>query len=163
MGIKQKLIQVMSLNVVLWLLMLLVFSGLLLCAAGVYMLLAARMTPVEAMLITGGGLIAIVAILILIAALAASFSGKSAKKKVKAEASGPRSSDNLLESQLRPMLGDPATDWAMRHSSLAVAGALSAGVLIAASPRVRAAMMGAIGPLFTRKVMQSINQFTDHS
>lgn len=162
MGIKQKLIQVMSLNVVLWLLMLLVFSGLLLCAAGVYMLLAARMTPVQAMLITGGGLIALVAVLLLIVALATSSSGKAEKKQVKAEGPAQHAPDNLLESQLRPMLGDQATDWAKRHSSLAVAGALSAGVIIAASPRVRAAMMGAVGPLFTRKVMQSIDQFTEN-
>jgi uncharacterized membrane protein (DUF485 family) len=163
MGIKQKLIQVMSLNVVLWLLMLLVFSGLLLCAAGVYMLLAARMTPVQAMLITGGALIVIGAILMLLVGLATSSSDKTSKKKVKSEGTVQHTPDNLLEGQLRPMLGDQATDWAKHHSGLTAATALTAGVIIAASPRVRAAMMGAIGPLFTRKVMQAVQQqFTDH-
>ena len=161
MGIKEKLIKVMSLNVVLWLLMLLVFSGLLLCAGGIYLLLAAQMTQVQALLITGGGLIAIVACLLLFVALSSS----STAKKTKANENKPveHNSDNVLEHQLRPLLGNQATDWAKRNSGLAIVGALSAGVILAASPRTRAALMGAAGPLITRKAVKFIDQLTDDS
>lgn len=161
MGIKQKLIQVMSLNVVLWLLMLLVLSGLLLCAGGVYLLLAAHLTQVQAMLITGGGLVSVVALLLLVAVMASS-SAKTSTDNAKAEPVTNHGSDNLIESQLRPMLGNQATDWAKQHAGIAVFGALSAGVIIAASPRTRALLAGALGPLATRKAMQVAQKLTDN-
>ena len=63
---------------------------------------------------------------------------------------------------LRPILGNQATDWAKRNSGLAIAGALTAGVVIAASPRTRALIAGAAGPIFTRKAMQMFERMTDN-
>ncbi|MES1930748.1 hypothetical protein SADO_15909 [Salinisphaera dokdonensis CL-ES53] len=157
MGIKEKLIKVMSLNVVLWMLMLLVLSGLLLCAGGVYLLLAAQMSQVQALLITGGGLIAIVALLLLVAVLASA----SPKQKPEEKKNVEHSTDNVIEQQLRPLLGNQTTDWAKRNSGIVTIGALTAGVLIAASPRLRAGLMGAAGPLATRQAMKYIDRLSD--
>jgi hypothetical protein len=158
MAIKEKLIRVMSLNVVLWMLMLLALSGVLLCAGGIYTLLAANGSQVQAMLITGFGLIGLVVLLI---ALAVWASRRDKPAPQQASAAPPATPDNPIEHQLRPLLGNQATDWAKRHSGLATVGALSAGVILAASPRARAAIVGAAGPLFTRKAIQIIQQMTN--
>lgn len=144
-----------SLNVVIWLGMLTAFAGLLCCAAGVYMLLAAQFTPAEAALMTGGGLIGLV-VLLLVVVLIANAGGKQRKAK-----QTRRNPDNLLEQQLRPVLGDQATNWAKRNTGVTVVGALSAGVLLAASPRIRSLLMGAAGPLATRKAIEALQDFTN--
>lgn len=157
MGIKAKLIQVLSLNVVLWLLMLTAFTGLLFCTAGVYMLLAARIGEVAAALITGGSLFALVALLLLFALLLERSGKRSKAMKIR------DNPDNLLEHQMRPVVGDQVTDWAKRHTGIAVVGALSAGVLLASSPGLRSTLLRATGPILTRKAVQTLQQFSDNS
>lgn len=156
MNAKATLAKALSLNAVIWLAMLLAFTGLLFCAAGVYMLLGQSFGQTIAALITGGGLIALVAILLLLVLIVT-----SGKKKSKAKAIR-RNPDNLLEQQLRPMIGDQATNWAKRNTGVAVVGALSAGVLLAASPRLRSLLLGAAGPLATRKAIQALQDLSDN-
>ncbi|GAB3678808.1 hypothetical protein [Salinisphaera aquimarina] len=155
MSIKAKIVSALGLNVLMWLAMWMVFAGLMFCAAGAYMALADRLTPVQAALITGGGLIAVVAILGL-CALVASRSNKGSSDSVLSD-----SPDNALEHQLRPMIGDRATDWAKHNTGMAIVGALSAGVILTASPRLRSTLVRAVGPIFTRKAIRAFQQFSD--
>lgn len=166
MNVREKLIKVMSLNVVLWLLMLLALTGLLACAGGVYLLLAERVGQTDALLITGGGLIGLSGVLTVVALV----SGRKQKRATGKPATGKDKQqpvrhdyDNAIEAQIRPILGDQATDWAKQNTGMAVAGALTAGVLLAASPRLRAAIVGAASPIFTRKAMQAFDQFTSNN
>ena len=161
-SIKEKIIRVLSLNVVLWLLMLLVFSGLLMCTAGIYLWLGQHYSQVEALLLSGGGLVGVVALLLICVLL--SSRRKPATAPAAASEKKPVNStpDNAIEHQLRPILGNQATDWAKRNRGLAIAGALTAGVVIAASPRTRALIAGAAGPIFTRKAMQMFERMTDN-
>ncbi len=161
-SIKEKIIRVLSLNVVLWLLMLLVFSGLLLCTAGIYIWLAEHYTQVEALLLSGGGLIGVVAILLIGVMLSSRSKPASAQGKASEDKPVNSAPDNAIEHQLRPLLGNQATDWAKRNSGVAIAGALTAGVILAASPRARALIAGAAGPIFTRKAMQMFERMTDN-
>lgn len=157
MSIKAKIVGALGLNVLIWLAMWIVFAGLMFCAAGAYMALAERFDPVQAALLVGGGLITIVAIIALIALLAA----KSGKKPSEAK-SLRQNPDNVLEHQLRPLVGDKATDWAKRNTGVAIVGALSAGVLLAASPGMRRILTRAALPMATRKAMQAFQQFSDN-
>ncbi len=155
MSIKSKVVGALGLNVLMWRAMWLLFAGLMFCAAGAYMALAERLDPVQAALLVGGGLIALVALIALVCVLAT-------KSKKPSEAKALRSNpDNVLEHQLRPMIGDKATDWAKQNTGIAVVGALSAGVLLAASPRLRSVLGRAAMPMLTRKTMQAFQQFSD--
>lgn len=156
MNAKAILAKAFSLNVLIWLGMLTAFAGLLCCAAGVYMLLAEQFTPAEAALITGGGLIGLVVLLLVIVLIASAGGKKSKAKQLR------RNPDNMLEQQLRPVIGDQATNWAKRNTGLAVVGALSAGVILTASPRIRSLLMGAAGPLATRKAIQALQDLSDN-
>lgn len=155
MAIREKLIKAMSLNVVLWLAMLTAFTGLLACAGGVYLILAERFAQPEALMITGGGLLAIVALVVLFALLVTSGKKASEAKKMR------RNPDNILEHQLRPVLGDQATNWVKHNTGITVVGALSAGVLLAASPRLRSLIVGAASPMITRKAIQALQEWSD--
>jgi len=156
MSIKAKIVGAFGLNVLMWLAMWIVFAGLMFCAAGAYMALAARVDPVQAALLVGGGLIAIVALIALVALLAAR-SGKPSEAK-----SLRNNPDNVLEHQLRPLVGDKATDWAKQNTGVALVGALSAGVLLAASPGMRRLLTRAALPMITRKGLQAFQQFSDN-
>ncbi|MES1925791.1 hypothetical protein [Salinisphaera sp. T31B1] len=160
MNPKATLAKVFSLNVIIWMAMLTFFAGLMFCAVGVYMLLAERLGATQASLLTGGGLIAIVALALIVVLIASSSGGKK-KKKASASKNATHEPDNMIEQQLRPVLGDRATNWAKQNTGLAVVGALSAGVILAASPRFRSLLIGAAGPLATRRIMQTFNDLTD--
>jgi len=156
MSIKAKIVGAFGLNVLMWLAMWIVFAGLMFCAAGAYMALASRLDPVQAALLVGGGLIAIVALIALIALLAARPGKPSEAKNLR------NNPDNVLEHQLRPLVGDKATDWAKQNTGVALVGALSAGVLLAASPGMRRLLTRAALPMITRKGLQAFQQFSDN-
>ncbi|MDA3942794.1 MAG: hypothetical protein PF694_04555 [Bacteroidetes bacterium] len=159
MSIKAKIAAAATAHMMLWLLMFILLAGILFCAWGCYLLIAATaLGPGVAALIVGGALIG----LIVLVALIALASQKSNKRVAASRTTQPnKTPDNMIEHQLRPVLGDRATDWAKQNTGVAVAGALTAGVVLAASPRLRALLVGAVGPLASRKAMQAAQRFMD--
>lgn len=157
MNIKATLTQVISLNVLIWLAMLTLFAGLLACAAAAYLAMVQVLAPTFAALYTGLGLIGVFLLLVILLrrALAAQ------PKPPDAQPGLPRV-DSTIEHNLRPVIGNRATDWTRDNTAMAIVGALAAGTIIAASPQVRHFVVRAIGPIFTRKIIRSVQEFTDN-
>ncbi len=147
--------QVMSLNMLMWLTMLTFFAGLLACAAAAYLGMASALAPWLAALLTGLGLIGVFILLALLI-----------KRALRPPAQEPKPEkvprvDNAVEQNLRPVIGDRATDWTRDHSGMAIVGALAAGAILTASPKLRHFVVRAAGPIFTRKIINAVQDFTD--
>lgn len=156
MNIKGKVVAAYMGHLLAWLGVLLLLAGLVFCAWGVYLLLAdTALGPAYAALVVGGGLIGIILLLGLIVALS-----QRSRKPSKAQQLR-QNPDTLLEQQVRPVLGDRATDWAKQNTGIAVVGALSAGVLIAASPGLRKLIYASARPVLARKTFQALQGFSD--
>lgn len=158
MGIKAKMATAVIAHTALWLAMLVALAGILFCAWGIYQLLAATAL--------GGGVAALIVgvlligLVVLVARIAVARQNPSRQAAV--ETDKPREpADNMLEQQLRPVLGNRATDWTRQNTGVAVAGAVTIGLVLAASPRLRSFLVGAVGPLATRKAMQAAQRFMD--
>lgn len=145
----------MSLHMIAWLFMLIALAGIVFLALGVFWLIAPSLGPGLAALIVGGGLLGVIVLLVLFGVIIASARGKAKKKMAQ------RTPDNRIEEQLRPMIGDRATEWAKANTGLTVVGALSAGVLIAASPSMRRLIYDAARPLIARKALQAMQGLSD--
>lgn len=157
MSIKGKVAAAYAGHLLAWLGIFLLLAGLLFCAWGVYLLLAGTtLGPAYAALVVGGGLIGIIVLLALIVALSQRSSSPSQAQQLR------QNPDNVLETQLRPVLGDRATDWAKQNTGVAVVGALSAGVLIAASPKLRKLIYSSARPVVARKAFQALQGFSDN-
>ncbi len=147
--------QVMSLNVLMWLTMLTFFAALLSCAAAAYLAMATTLAPWLAALLTGLGLVGVFILLVLLI--------KAALRPPAQEATEEKTPriDNAVEHNLRPVIGDRATNWTRDNSGMAVVGALAAGVILTASPKLRHFVVRAAGPIFTRKIIRAVQDFTD--
>ncbi|HET7315095.1 hypothetical protein [Salinisphaera sp.] len=147
---KNKIAAAVSLHLIAWLAILVVLTGIVFLALGVFWLIAAPLGAGFSALIVGGGLLGLTLILGLVGLIIA-----KARSKAKKGASH-RSTDNQIEEQLRPFIGDRATEWAKANTGIAVVGALSAGVLVAASPSMRRLIYDAARPLVARKALQAM-------
>lgn len=154
MSIKSKIATAYALNLMAWLAMLTVLVGLVFVAAGIAMLLAPLIGPAIAALIVGGGLIVLIGLVMAIAWLANRPQHKPGHAPVP-----QRTPDTMVENQLRPVLGDRATDWVKSNSTITLVGALSAGVIIAASPGLRRLVYEAGKPIIARKALRSMQDF----
>ncbi|MGB7755680.1 MAG: hypothetical protein WBL23_06420 [Salinisphaera sp.] len=148
MSVKSKVAAAVSLHMMAWLAMLIALAGIVFLALGVFWLIAPPLGPGIAALIVGGGLLGLILVMTLFGLLIAKTRGKA--KRVVAH----RSPDNRIEEQLRPVIGDRATEWAKANTGITVVGALSAGVLLAASPSMRRLIYDAARPLIARKALQ---------
>lgn len=147
MNIKSKIAAAISLHMFAWLAMFIVLVGVIFLTAGVYWLLEPHFGQGVAAIIVGGGLLGIMLVTSLVMLLA-NRAGSRARQ------AAHHSTDNRIEHQLRPIIGERATDWAKANSGIAIVGALSAGVLIAASPNMRRLVVEAARPLIARKALQ---------
>lgn len=156
MSIKSKIAAAYTGHLLAWLGILLLLAGLLFCAWGIYLLLAGTaLGPAYAALVVGSGLISIILLLGLILALSQRTSKPSKAQQLREHP------DTMLEQQIRPVLGDRATDWAKQNTGIAVVGALSAGVLIAASPELRKLIYSSARPVVARKAFQALQGLSD--
>lgn len=158
--------QVMSLNMLMWLAMLTLFAAILALATAMYMALASVLAPGLAALFTGLALLGVFILLAIGIGLGlrqATQSADKPEKPVEKPVKKPAEAraDNTVEQNLRPVIGDRATEWTRDNTGLAVVGALSAGVLLAASPRLRHLLVRAAGPIVTRKAIRAVQDFTE--
>lgn len=147
----QAVSQLMSLNMLMWLAMLTLFAGVLYLAMALYLAIALVLGPAWAALISGLGLCLLFALMAGgIRALV--YSAASVPQETSAE---PPSHDHADDKA--PSLDDnPAADWARQHPGWAAAGALTAGVALAASPALRRFTARAAGPAVTRWVLPKV-------
>lgn len=143
--------EVMSLNMLMWLTMLTLFAGLLCVAAAIYMALATVVPAALAALIAGLVLIAVCAALA--AAISRAVRGATAPA---AETTTASSGETNADTGVSAVVGRRADEWVHDHSDLALAGALAAGVALAASPRLRHYVARTAGPLVARKVSRTV-------
>lgn len=155
MDIRSKVAAAMAFHMVMWLAMLSLFAGLIGCAAAVYLAVAAVLPEALAALFAGLSLIGVFLILALVvgAAVRPSHRNKRAEHQ-------PRV-DNAVEQNLRPVIGDRATNWTKDHTGMAIVGALAAGTILTASPSLRHFLVRAAGPIVTRKAIRAVQDFTD--
>ena len=151
MDIKAKVVAALSLNMLLWLLMFIALAGLLSCAAGEYLALRPALGATAAAFITGGTLLGLVALIVLAAIVV-----QSAEKR-----QGQPSNSSGIEQQLRPFIGGRASHWVKNNSTLTLVGALAAGILLTANPRIRSTLTAAAGPILTRKAIKMAQDFVD--
>lgn len=145
---------VMSLNMLMWLTMLTFFASVLSLAAAIYLAIAAVLGPALAALFAGLALLGVFIVLAVVIRMALRPAPKSTEKERE-----PRI-DNAVEHNLRPIIGNRATDWTRDHTGAAIVGALAAGVILTASPKLRHFMVRAAGPILTRKAISAVQDFS---
>lgn len=145
----------MSLNMLMWLSMLLLFAAVMFLAAAAYMAMASALTPALAALFTGVGL------LVLFMALAAVIYLALRQSAGPAETPGGRRTDNAVTQAAGPDPGDPAADRYRNNTDMVVAGALAAGMVIAASPGLRRMVLRSAAPVVARKLIRAAQDFAD--
>lgn len=155
MSLKSKIAAAVSLHMIAWLAMLIALAGIVFLALGVFWLIAPPLGPGVAALIVGGGLLGLILVCTLVGVIIGRLRARSKRL------APHRSTDNRIEEQLRPVIGDRATEWAKANSGIAVVGALSAGVIIAASPSMRRLVYDAARPIIARKALQAMQGFVD--
>lgn len=152
MNVRSKIAAAVSLHMMAWLAMLIALAGIVFLALGVFWLIAAPLGAGIAALIVGGGLLG----LILVAAVTGLIVVKTRDKARRSEAER-NAPDERVEEQLRSMIGDRATEWTKANTGMAVVGALSAGVLVGASPGLRRLIYDAARPFLSRQTMQDLS------
>ncbi|WP_037337453.1 hypothetical protein [Salinisphaera hydrothermalis] len=155
MSVKSKIAAAVSLHMMAWLAMLIALAGIVFLALGVFWLIAPPLGAGVAALIVGGGLLGLILVCTLVAVIVGRLRARSKRL------APHRSTDNRIEEQLRPVIGDRATEWAKANSGIAVVGALSAGVIIAASPSMRRLVYDAARPIIARKALQAMQGLTE--
>ncbi|GGJ81731.1 hypothetical protein GCM10007426_08440 [Alloalcanivorax dieselolei] len=144
-----------SLNAMIWLIMLISLAALLSLTAAAWIALTPPLGAALAALISGAGL------LVVAAALGYGLVRANRPDPARDEAPPPAPSptESVLESGLRPLVGDQTLEWARRNSGLLMIGAFTAGVAIAASPTLRRALTQVAGPVVTRKAVDTWRAF----
>lgn len=158
MNIRGKLAAALSLNMLMWLIMLLLFAGLLGCAAALDMALAIIWPPAVAMLVASLALLAVCTTLAL-----------CLKHALRPSQPAPQSQppsrepdiDQVIEDHIRPVMGDRAADWTRQHTELAIFGAVATGLVLGASPRLRRIVMRATEPVLGRAFSRAVKDMTD--
>lgn len=140
-----------------WLAMLVVLAGVIFLAIGGYGLLVPAIGPGAAGLVVGAVLIGLV--------LLAGLVGWAVAAPRPRPAPPPRApaadSEARLEAKLAPFIGRKARTWTRDHPGLAMLGALSAGVVVSASPALRRILYDAGRPIITRKTYQYLERLID--
>lgn len=153
----QGLSQLMSLNMLMWLTMLTLFAGIVTLAGAVYLAIAAVLAPALAGLLAGVSLLAVFVLLAVAVRLVLRAQAEPPEPTTPAE---PRV-DNVVAQNLRPVIGDQAVDWTRSNTDIVIAGALVAGVALAASPKLRRFVVRSTGPIVTRKAIRAAQDLAD--
>jgi len=140
-----------------WLIMLLLFAGLLGCATAIYMALVIIWPHAVAMLVASLVLLVVCAVLALCIRHALRPSQPAQSQPP------PRGSDidQAIEDNIRPIMGSRVTDWTRQNTELAIFGAVAAGLVLGASPRLRRIIMRASEPVLGRAFSRAVKDITD--
>lgn len=162
MNLKKSILAAFSLHMLAWLAVLVVFAGIVFLALGCYWLLTFALSPGAAALIVGAGLLILVAVIILAGVLTVS---RARRKRLaeKHDARQRHQSDQRFEDKFSAAIGEQATEWTKEHTGTAVIGALSIGILLAASPTTRRLVCDAARPLITRQAARFMRGMTGDS
>jgi len=158
MNIRASLSSLFSLNALVWLAMLTGLAAILSLAGAAWFAMAPALGTPLASLFTGLGLL-VMALLLLVAVHRATHPPQQTAPAPREVSSG----EARLEDNLRPLVGERATQWTREHTGAVVVGALAAGVLLAASPGARKLVTRTAGPMLTRKAMAAYKDFSDPS
>lgn len=145
MNLRGKLSSFFSLQALIWLAMFTGLAALLCAAAAAWLAMAPRVGASLAALYTAIGLL-VVAVLL-----------GWAVKKATEEKTDPEQ-EEAPEKQLEPLIGARAAEWTRRNPGLVMAGAVAAGMVIAASPGARRFLGRAAGPVLTRKAVETYQE-----
>ncbi len=144
-----------SLNAMIWLIMLISLSALLSLTAAAWIALTPPLGAALAALISGAGLLVVAAAL----GYGLVRANRTGPAQDDTPPPAPSPTESVLESGLRPLVGDQTLAWARRNSGLLMIGAFAAGVAIAASPTLRRALTQVAGPVVTRKAVDTWRAF----
>lgn len=156
MSIKRAVTAAVSLHMLAWLAMLLVFAGLMFLAFGSYWLIAVPLGAGAAALIVGGGLLTLMALGLLCALIASRMRADKPRSR-----DTERATDREIEERLKPIIGERATSWTKNNTGLAIVGALAAGVIMASSPALRQGFYDATKPIIARKLLRILDRLAD--
>ena len=127
-------------------------------AWGAYLLLANHFSQAVAAFVTGGGVVGAMLIVVFLAWLCLRPKDPPIKHLAPDDASERHLSqpEAFIEQHLRPYIGDRATRWVQQNPGLLTIGALSTGVILAASPGLRRTLSTAAKPILIRKGMSAL-------
>lgn len=158
MNIRASLSSLFSLNALVWLAMLTGLAAILCLAGGAWFAMAPALGAPLASLFTGLGLL-VMALLLLTAVHRATHPPRQTAPAHDDAGRG----EARIEDNLRPLIGERATQWTREHTGAVVVGALATGILLAASPGARKLLTRTAGPMLTRKAMETYKDFSDPS
>lgn len=150
MNIRTKVAELLGLNIVMWLIMLLLFAGLICCAGALYLALAPVLPVAVAALLAGVALLIVCGILAFMAWAAFRPSRESQPTRHEAKELDP------VEDSVRAVVGDRAADWTRQNTELVVVGAVAVGAALAFSPKLRKAVMQMSGPVVGRAISSTV-------
>ncbi len=158
MSIKGRITRAVSLHYVLWFLMFMALVAMTFTAWGAYLVLAEHVTQAAAAFITGGGVVGAMLIVVFIAWLCLRPKNPPIQQLATDDSPERHMSqpEAFIEQQLRPYIGDRATRWVQQNPGLLTVGALSTGVILAASPGLRRTLTLAAKPILIRKGMSAL-------
>lgn len=155
MNLRAKGAGLLAVNMLFWLLMLLAGAGVLALAGALYLALEDVIGQAGSAACAGAALLAVVVILAL-----------AIYQMVKPRSDNPAASDPQsasVDDQIRPVIGDQAAEWAREHRGTALLGVAAAGVVVAASPSLRGALLRIVEPPLRQQAARVINRFDDSS
>lgn len=158
MGVQKKIAAGLTLATLACIAVLGLLVGLVFIMLGIFWLLVPQVGYGYASLIVGGGVIG----LILATGLLIFLLKRIMDKRQQEEEAAASSTDNFMEEQLRPFIGHNALEWTKAHRGWVIGGAVSAGFILAVSPRTRKILLDAATPLLSRKTLEIIQGLTDN-
>ena len=158
MSIKGRITRVVSLHYVLWFLMFMALVAMTFMAWGGYLVLAQHVSQAAAAFITGGCVIGAMGVVGFLAWLFLRPKNPPVRHLTPDENPERHISqpEAFIEQQLRPYVGERTTRWVQRNPGLLTVGALSAGIVLAASPRLRSTLTTVAKPILIRKGLSAL-------
>ncbi|RJS94660.1 hypothetical protein [Salinisphaera sp. Q1T1-3] len=162
MSIKSRVAAAISLHYLIWLALFVVIIAIAFAATGLFLWLQPTFGPAAAAFTVAGSLLVLLGLGLLTIWLISALRRRARKHGHLVEEPSHPQSETFLEDQLRPVLGDRAMQWARANPGLLTAGALSAGVLLAASPALRRTLMFTARPILVRRGLSAlVDRFSD--
>ncbi|HLQ86490.1 MAG TPA: hypothetical protein VK110_10095 [Salinisphaeraceae bacterium] len=144
----------LSLNVFVWLTMLLFFAGILFLAMAAYMSMAIALGPPIAALLTGVGLLVLCFLLVLLLYLTA------LRAPAKERRTAPPTTPTEQE-PLEAVVGPRAAGWLRNHTDAAIVAALLTGTALSASASLRHMLIRTAGPTAIRGLSRVIRKLSE--
>lgn len=161
MSIKSRIATAVSLHYLVWLALFVVVLALGFAAVGLDLLLVPQLGAPAAAFVTGGALLGLLVVCALVAWITMRIRGRARHGTTRHDNEPHSASEDFIEQQLRPIIGERATVWARANPGLLAVGALSAGVALAASPVLRRTLFMTARPILIRKGLSAITSRDD--